>query len=189
MKKYLKIFFILSISYQLYACSCGYTCPGFDYNDKKIISYRINDTIKYFSGLNDTLLFVVDSFDYNKSEFTYGFYTTYECLNWAMYRAKSNEIFFVEKFDERYNTWNIRYEIQFCNDNLYYVYFHDTLIINDVHIICNKNYNVDGIIYGTVFEVKDLSNTRRINSFIKVTGKGIIEFHDKLNDITWKQIK
>ena len=180
-----KIIFTICICGWLYAGCFEYSCPEFDYSDYENISYRLNDTIKYVSLESDTLILIVSSFEAMEQQNWTGCVMDYECPGQAKYIAYVDNAPIISE-----NFMHNKFEIGFYNDSIYKfgIYGLADTIKNDLCRVRYKNYEINGINYKLIFEVKDLSGSRRIDRFIKASGKGIVEFHEKINDITWRQI-
>ena len=72
---------------------------------------------------------------------------------------------------------------RFCNDK---AYLRDDEPKDD----CEKEES-DTVINGLSYRkyvVRDISGERRIDRYIKLDYRGIIEFHDKSTGLTWKRI-
>ena len=162
--------------------SCEYHCPGYDTTNKERIPYRLGDSVVYVSNLNDTLILDVDDFyAEGPSSFTsfpvMDVFCNPECY-YKMLSRSDPQITIKE-------TQTVNMSICFCEDTPYeqvvfhrppsYVnsYFEYEIFVDDDYII----------------RVNDLSNKRRINSFIKAPYRGIIEFHDKQTGLVWTQIE
>ena len=161
--------------------SCEYHCPGYDINEKYMIPFRLGDSVVYVSNLNDTVIFYVDDFfAEGPSSFKGFFVMDYSCDPECYYQMISSSILLMTiKETDTYCM-----AICFGNDKPYtQVVFHrppkyiDSYSEHEVFV--NSDY---------VITVNDLSGKRRIDSFIKAPYNGIIEFHDKQTDLTWKQI-
>jgi uncharacterized ubiquitin-like protein YukD len=171
------------------SCRLTYDCPGYNISDKTIISFRQGDTIFYSSDNKDTLALIVTDF---YAQEPYSFKSTpimdYECYPLAFYITSKDDktgIFIKETHD-----WQNC--ISFGDDDSYNLPWARVLDSYkkeyDYDALFEKEKNIRNFIYNYVWEVKDLSNKRRIDRFIKVHYYGIIEFHDKHTDITWIQI-
>ncbi|MDR3244938.1 MAG: hypothetical protein LBT50_00715 [Prevotellaceae bacterium] len=164
------------------SCIFGYDCQGYDVSDKSIVAFRQNDTIVYISDKQDTLRLVVINFYAEDASETKGFYTTYDCRPEAYYSTKeSRGISIKEK-----HTWDI--QIFFCTDKQYDILWASEKS-HDLMVEYTQDKEIQGVIYSFVWEVKDMSNQRRIDRFIKVSNHGIIEFHDKITGLTWTQCR
>ncbi|NDW13670.1 hypothetical protein D0T50_12325 [Bacteroides sp. 214] len=155
-------------------------CPGYDLSDFQQISFRKGDTLTYVSNQLDTIRLNVSDF-HTKGPYEFSSYPDYECDYDTYYQtAVQNGISIKEHI-----TYNM--SIKFCDDNEYEVTFSDHTEKN--------NYKVevtDTLLNGTICDkylIKDLSFNRRIDACIKVDFCGIIEFHDKVTDLTWRQIR
>jgi hypothetical protein len=179
--KTLPLIFVLLLGY-----SCKYKCPAYDLSDRTIIPFRQGDTITYVSNAFDTIKLVVKEFYAEpESEFK-GLYMDYECDPKAYYIAvvSSPMNFFIKEQHD----WEI--QIYFGQEINYTLPWRASSVIieNDMSMSYENGKEIRGRVYQYVMEVKDKSNRRRIDKFIKVGYYGILEFHDKETDLTWIQL-
>jgi hypothetical protein len=156
-------------------------------SDKVIISFRERDTITYISNHNDTMkLYVNYSFFEGASSFE-GFAMDYECYPLAYYTTSKDSItniYIKEQVDSRISVF-------FIDDSPYNFpsgIYRNFELSGDMNEIFEDEKEIKGVKYKYVWEVKDLSQNRRIDRFIKVGLHGILEFHDKSTDLTWTQL-
>jgi hypothetical protein len=154
-------------------------CPGYDLNDFRLISFRLGDTLIYVSDQLDTILLVVNDF-YSKGYYEFSSYPDYECDLDTYYKTDTKRDMAIKE----HITYGM--SIQFCNDYEYQITFGNYIKKGDYEMEVSDTTLND--LSCRKYFVKDLSFKRRINSFVKVDFCGIIEFHDKITDLTWRQV-
>lgn len=151
-------------------------CPGYDLNDYRYISFRLGDTLTYVSNKSDTIHLVVIDF-FSKGYYEFKAPPDYECDLDTYYQTDTKQGISIKE--------HIMYitGARFCNDK---AYLRDDEPKDD----CEKEES-DTVINGLSYRkyvVIDISGERRIDRYIKLDYRGIIEFHDKSTGLTWKQI-
>ena len=186
--KILKDVMICCLLVMISSCQFPQYCPGYDMNDYKIISFRNNDTINYYSDnleTKDSLSLIVFDF-YNQGEYeTTSNYPDFECYYDVFYQT--NNIGGISIKEHLFESNKM--EVTIGNDeySFYLGYFTTTQTE-----ICESNYNITYsyvIIDDTkcfCWTLNDLSGNRRFDSFTKMENKGVVEFHDKQTDRVWK---
>lgn len=168
------------MSFSLSSCKSKFACPEFDVSllNKEEISFLLNDTIYYSSNTNDTLMFIVVDFIVKAPVVLSG--RNKECYYPASY--STNEINGISINEIDY--WNF----SFGDDKEYIFPWWTGIVENDNKCQYTKDKEFNGVVYSFVFEAEDLSGNRRIDRFVKVANRGIIEFHDKATGLTWRQV-
>ncbi|MDR0789438.1 MAG: hypothetical protein LBO06_01440 [Bacteroidales bacterium] len=129
---------------------------------------------------------VVNEFYAEQESMFKGLYMDYECEPQAYYIAggdSSMNFFIKEQHD-----WEI--QVSFGQEVNYTFPWRASSVIveNDMSMFYENGKEIRGRVYQYVMEVKDKSNRRRIDKFIKVGYYGILEFHDKETNLTWVQL-
>ena len=180
---------ILIIPIIIISCKFTHRCDGFDLNDYKSIAFRTNDTLKYYaenSENNDSLVLFVTEF-YHKGAYEYtSSYPDADCLYDVYYQTNDIEgisirehLFELNNMGVRIGNDSYRFRTGYYNSNN-----HVEIIESDYSITSSYIETNNSKCYYWI--VRDLSGNRRFDSFTKMENKGIIEFHDKQNEIVWK---
>ena len=179
MTKFIIILAIVCVS-TINSCKHNFVCPEFDLSllDREEISFLLNDTIYYSSNTHDTLMFIVADFNVEDPIALRG---EKKCFYPASYTT--NEINGIS-----INESSLFWTVSFGNDKEYHFPLWTGIVENDNKCQYFENKEFNNVIYSFVFEVEDLSGNRRIDRFVKVANLGIVEFHDKQTDLTWRQI-
>ena len=151
-------------------------CHGYDLNDYRYISFRLGDTLTYVSNKSDTIHLVVIDF-FSRGYYEFKAPPDYECNLDTYYQTDTQQGISIKE--------HIMYitGARFCNDKAY-------LKAGESKDDCEKE-ELDTVINGLSYRkyvVRDISGERRIDRYIKLDYRGIIEFHDKSTGLTWKQI-
>lgn len=151
-------------------------CPGYDLNDYRYISFRLGDTLTYVSNKSDTIHLVVIDF-FSRGYYEFKAPPDYEYNLDTYYQTDTQQGISIKE--------HIMYitGARFCNDKAY-------LKADEPKDDCEKE-ELDTVINGLSYRkyvVRDISGERRIDRYIKLDYRGIIEFHDKSTGLTWKQI-
>lgn len=184
----LQVFLFMILLIVISSCRVTRFCEGFDLNDHRDITFRNNDTIKYYSDnleTIDSIVFVVSDFYSSAAseETVITIYPDYECNIEAYYQTNEiNGISIREYLGEH------TVEVQIGNDS----YSYGLVRYSQDHTI---TYESDySILYSFVEEngekqyywtLTDLSGKRRFDSFTKMENMGIVEFHDKQTGKRW----
>lgn len=177
MKNY--IYSVLFSTLCLTSCITA-SCPGYDLNDFRLISFRQGDTLTYVSNQLDTILLIVNDF-HSKGPYKFSSYPDYECDLDTYYQTNIKDDISIKE----HITYGM--SVQFCNDNEYKITSGNYIKKDDFEMEVQDT--VFNNISGKKYLVKDLSDRRRINTFIKVDFCGVVEFHDKVTGLAWKQLK
>ena len=183
------ILMVCLIMFMLSSCVFTVYCPGFDLNDHRYITYRDNDIIRYYSNnleIEDSLEFcVLDFYADGESEFT-SYVPDNECLYDAYYETNRVDGIIIREYLSNNNEMEVKIG-EDVYSSFYLGYF------NTTHTHTNESDYTITYYYEMIDNTKyycwsltDLSGNRRFDSFTKMEGKGIIEFHDKQTDRVWK---
>ena len=151
-------------------------CPGYDLNDYRYISFRLGDTLTYVSNKSDTIRLVVIDF-FSRGYYEFKAVPDYECNLDTYYQTDTQQGISIKEHIVSITS------VQFCTDKAYLKY-------DEPKDDCEKE-ELDTVINGLSYRkyvVRDISGERRIDRYIKLDYRGIIEFHDKSTGLTWKQI-
>ena len=188
----LHVFLFMVLLIVIASCRVTIYCDGFDLNDHRDITFRNNDTIKYYAyniETMDSIVFVVSDFYSSAAseETIVTIYPDHECDIEAYYQT--NEI---DGISIREYLGDHAVEVQIGNDT----YSYGLVRYSQDHTI---TYESDySIIYSFVVKngekqyywtINDLSGNRRFDSFTKMENKGIVEFHDKHTGKHWSMSK
>ena len=179
-KKVLFFFFLVIMS----SCQIRHVCPEYDMENRLLITFRKNDTIRYYSDNTatiDSLVFYVEDFYRNEP---YEFYSSGPdayCYYDVYYQTNYVEGVFIR---DRLNGSNMEVQI---GDDVYSFGFGASNLIDTIgsdYRITNSFVMIDDTrcYYWTL---QDLSGNRRFDSFTKMENRGIIEFHDKQTGKVW----
>ena len=130
----------------------------------------------YVSNKSDTIHLVVIDF-FSRGYYEFKTVPDYECNLDTYYQTDTQQGISIKE--------HIMYitGARFCNDKAY-------LKADEPKDDCEKE-ELDTVINGLSYRkyvVRDISGERRIDRYIKLDYRGIIEFHDKFTGLTWKQI-
>jgi hypothetical protein len=136
--------------------------------------------LTYVSNQLDTIHLIVNNF-YSKGYYEFSSYPDYECDLDTYYQTGIKDDISIKE----HITCGM--SVQFCNDSEYRITSGNYTKKDDYEMEVSDTIFND--ISGKKYFVKDLSNKRRINTFVKVDFCGIIEFYDKVTGLTWRQIR
>jgi alpha-amylase/alpha-mannosidase (GH57 family) len=189
---------IVLILLTLYASfsSCKHPCPGYDANDKSIIPFRLDDEILYRSDNGDELILIVTDYYITQPHEIKVFAPDYGCIANSYYIAMDEGSTMQIEEDHELTNYNFTDKIA----SSLTITFNDTDIYNNVGTVYEYDVKMDymfseevdairdGFKYNKLWIIRDTSGNRSIDYFVKGTHHGIIEFHDKVTDLTWKQV-
>ena len=170
--------------------SCQFThyCPGYDMEDRKIITFRKNDTIRYYSdnlATKDSLVFCVKDF-YNKGGYEFSSnYPDADCYYDVYYHTNEIDGVSVQEHLLGFNTMEVQIGDDVYSFSLGYFAtqnhtetkeFDYSIVYSYVLIDDNKEF---------CWTLNDLSGNRRFDSFTKMENRGIVKFHDKQTNQLW----
>ena len=188
----LQVFLFMILLIVISSCRVTRFCEGFDLNDHRDITYRNNDSIKYYSDNLETIdsivLIVSDFYGTDASEETViTIYPDYECFYEAYYQT--NEI---DGISIREYLGDHAVEVQIGNDTYSYGlvrYSQDHTITYESDYSIYYSYVVENGEKQYYWTLNDLSGNRRFDSFTKMENMGIVEFHDKQTGKRWTASK
>ena len=182
----INLFYIFLVMTIMSSCVHA-VCPGYDMENYLYITFRKNDTIRYYSyntTVTDSLVFRVVDF-YKNEPYEFYSYPDYDCFYDVYYKTNEVDGIFVREHLE-----GMSMEVQIGDD----VYLFDLIdlfpsdkidtVALDYSVTCSF-VMIDSTKFN-YYTLQDLTGNRRFDSFTKMEYRGIVEFHDKQTGKLWK---